>query len=168
MPIGFKNGTGGSIKMAVDAIISAKYPHSFLGINLENNSSIIKTKGNQNCHIILRGGSSGPNYDENSIKNVIDLMEVNNVKPNIMVDCSHGNSQKDYRNQQMVVENILEQINKTKGNKKIKGIMLESNIYEGKQEITSNLNYGVSITDSCISLETTNSIFEYLNNFIKI
>lgn len=168
MPIGFKNGTGGSIKMAVDAIISAKYPHSFLGINLENNSSIIKTKGNQNCHIILRGGSSGPNYDENSIKNVIDLMEVNNVKPNIIVDCSHGNSQKDYRNQQMVVENILEQINKTKGNKKIKGIMLESNIYEGKQEITSNLNYGVSITDSCISLETTNSIFEYLNNFIKI
>jgi 3-deoxy-7-phosphoheptulonate synthase len=166
MPIGFKNGTGGSIKLAVDAILSSRYPHTFLGINLENNSSIIKTNGNKNTHIILRGGSNGPNYDAQSVQNVSELMLNSNLNPNIIIDCSHANSNKDFRNQPKVAENVGYQI--LSGNKFIKGVMIESNINEGNQDISTNMLYGVSVTDSCISLETTDMVLSNLSNCVKI
>ena len=166
MPIGFKNGTGGSIKIAVDALLSSRYPHTFLGINLENNSSIIKTKGNKNTHIILRGGTTGTNYDSISISNVTDLLIKQNLNPSIIVDCSHANSNKNFRNQPFVAENVGIQI--LGGNTNIKGVMIESNINEGKQEISNNMKYGISVTDGCISLSTTDLVLSNLSNCVKI
>lgn len=162
MPIGFKNSTNGNINKAIDAIISCKNEHTFLGINNNSNSSIIKTKGNKHGHIILRGGDNMTNYDEDSVLNCYNSMKIKNIKPNIIIDCSHGNSQKDYRKQPLVIENICGQLKKNK--KYIKGVMIESNINEGKQNINGKLKYGVSITDSCISLETTREVIENLYN----
>ena len=160
MPIGFKNSTNGNIHKAIDAIISCKYEHTFLGINQNNNSSIIKTKGNKYGHIILRGGDNMTNYDEDSVYNCYISMKKKNIKPNIIIDCSHGNSQKDYKKQPLVIENICSQLKKNK--RYIKGVMIESNINEGNQNISDNLKYGVSITDSCISLETTEEVLQKL------
>lgn len=162
MPIGFKNTTSGSIKIAIDAIKSGKNCHTFLGINEDGNASIIKTNGNDNCHIILRGGNGKTNYDEESIISTYEEMEKNGVKPNIIVDCSHGNSNKDYRNQPKVVRNIIEQLKKSR--KYIKGIMIESNIFEGNQKISDNMKYGVSVTDSCISFENSELLLDELYN----
>ena len=164
MPIGFKNGTSGNIQIAVDAVKSSRHEHTFLGINMENNSCIIKTKGNQDTHIILRGGNSGPNYEEYHIRKLEQDLINNNINSAVIVDCSHGNSMKQYQRQELVAENIGNQINK--GNNIIKGIMIESNINEGKQTISNNLKYGVSVTDGCVSLSQTNEI---LNNlFLKL
>jgi 3-deoxy-7-phosphoheptulonate synthase len=162
MPIGFKNSTNGNINKAIDAIISCKYEHTFLGINQDNNSSIIKTRGNKYGHIILRGGDNMTNYDEKSVYNCYTSMKTKNIKPNIIIDCSHGNSQKDYKKQPLVIENICSQLKKNK--KYIKGVMIESNINEGNQNISNNLKYGVSVTDSCVSLETTEELLQNLYN----
>ena len=162
MPIGFKNTTDGSTKRAIDGILSASNKHTFLGINDNNNSSIIKTRGNKYCHIILRGGQNKTNYDFDSIHSCYQDMIKNNITPNIIVDCSHGNSNKDYRNQPKVIENICMQLKESR--KYIKGIMIESNINEGKQNISENMKYGVSVTDSCISLETTDFVLQQLYN----
>jgi 3-deoxy-7-phosphoheptulonate synthase len=160
MPIGFKNSTNGNINKAIDAIISCKNEHTFLGIDQNNIPSIIKTKGNKYGHIILRGGDNMTNYDEESVLNCYTEMKSKNITPNIMIDCSHGNSQKDYKKQPFVIENVCNQLRKNK--KYIKGVMIESNINEGKQEISNNLKYGVSITDSCISLKTTRTVLQNL------
>lgn len=163
MPIGFKNGTSGNIQIAIDAVKSSRHEHTFLGINMENNSCIIKTKGNSDSHIILRGGRDGPNYEDHHITKLEQDLINNKVESAVIVDCSHGNSLKQFQRQEIVAENIGEQIKK--GNKIIKGIMLESNINEGKQNITKKLKYGVSVTDGCISINKTNEI---LNNlFLK-
>ena len=164
MPIGFKNGTSGNIQIAIDAVKSSRHEHTFLGINMENNSCIIKTKGNNDAHIILRGGRDGPNYDENHIRNLEHKLIENSVNSGVIVDCSHGNSLKQYQRQELVAEDIGNQLKKNY--KIIKGIMIESNINEGRQDISSNLRYGVSVTDGCISLDKTNEI---LNNlFLKL
>ena len=163
MPIGFKNGTSGNTQIAIDAVKSSRYPHTFLGINLDSNSCIIKTKGNNYTHIILRGGRDGPNYYKENINDLINKLRENNF-PNtgIIVDCSHGNSQKQYKNQEIVVENVGNQI--LDGNKQIKGIMIESNINEGNQAISDKMKYGVSVTDSCISIQKTDEILNNLFN----
>lgn len=160
VPIGFKNSTNGNVNKAIDAIISCKHEHTFLGINNDSNSSIIKTRGNKYGHIILRGGDNMTNYDEESIFNCYTSLKMKNIIPNIIVDCSHGNSQKDYRKQPLVIENICGQLRKNK--KYIRGVMIESNINEGKQDISDNLKYGISVTDSCISLETTREVLQNL------
>ena len=164
MPIGFKNGTSGNTQIAIDAVKSSRHKHTFLGINMDNNSCIVKTNGNPDTHIILRGGRDGPNYEEENIKKLEDDLLKNSINSAVIVDCSHGNSLKQYQRQEMVAENIGNQV--MNGNKLIKGIMLESNINEGKQNITNKLKYGVSVTDGCVSIIKTNEI---LNNlFLKL
>lgn len=158
MPIGFKNGTGGSLQIAIDGMVAASSPHAFLGIDLSGNASIIHTKGNSANHLILRGGSKGPNYDESSVSDAVELIEKSGLQPSVVIDCSHANSNKDHKRQPMVLKNVMEQ--KTKGNKAIIGIMLESHINEGNQGLVnpSSLKYGVSITDACINWSTTEKL----------
>ncbi|CAA3708471.1 Phospho-2-dehydro-3-deoxyheptonate aldolase, Tyr-sensitive [Candidatus Portiera aleyrodidarum] len=154
-PIGFKNGTDGNIEIAIDAIKTAENKHFHIGIDQTGRISIIKTKGNLNTHLILRGGNNGPNYYKNNINLYCQLMTRKGIKNKIMVDCSHSNSGKNPDNQERVLENIIEQ--RISGNKSLIGIMLESNINSGSQHLSNNLKYGVSITDGCLSwLETEN------------
>lgn len=158
MPVGFKNGTDGNIQVAVNALKSAKTPHNFLGINQKGQVSVFQTRGNAHGHVILRGGNQ-PNFDAENIQLVEEQLKAANLSPRIVVDCSHGNTNKDYRLQSMVFENIIQQI--VDGNNSIVGMMLESNLYEGSQVITGNredLKYGVSVTDKCISWEETERI----------
>jgi len=155
MPVGFKNGTGGSKKLAADAVLSAQYPHCFMGITNDGQAAICWTRGNHHCHIILRGGSKGPNYSSDDIEEAKELLRKNKVPQNIMIDCSHGNSYKDYRNQPKVLREIIKQ-----NRKNIIGFMLESNLKEGNQKLISGIKpaYGISITDSCMSIETTEEL----------
>jgi 3-deoxy-7-phosphoheptulonate synthase len=166
MPIGFKNGTGGSICIAAQAITSAKSPHVFLGINEQGTAAIVKTKGNQNCHIILRGGKNGPNYSSEHINETGQILINNNQPPQIMIDCSHGNSQKNHKNQIIVTKSIAEQI--SNNDVRIIGTMIESNINEGKQNITGSMKYGVSITDACINLKDSEIVLNILADAIQI
>ena len=160
MPVGFKNGTKGSIEIAANAIISSRHSHCFLGVTQQGLVAIIKTSGNKDTHIILRGGKDGPNYTEPYIKQTEEILRKSKLEPRIMVDCSHGNSGKDYRNQPKVCRNVCEQIRN--GNFSLMGMMMESNINEGSQKLVfgkcDTLEYGKSITDSCMSFETTEEI----------
>jgi 3-deoxy-7-phosphoheptulonate synthase len=160
MPVGFKNGTDGNIEVAINAMKSAKEPHNFLGINLEGQVSTFKTKGNAYGHIILRGGGGQPNYDAETVKKVEEKLKVANLPPNVVIDCSHGNSNKDYKRQSAVFEDVIGQI--ASGDTSIVGLMLESNLCEGNQPLTgegrAQLKYGVSVTDPCIGWEETEKI----------
>jgi 3-deoxy-7-phosphoheptulonate synthase len=163
MPVGFKNGTGGSIKIARDAILSAKFPHCFMGIGENGAAAICRTKGNNNCHLILRGGSRGPNYTSEYLDESEKLLKENSLSNAIMVDCSHGNSLKNHKNQERVLKYV---INETKNRDSIMGVMIESNINEGKQKLGKELLYGVSITDSCLSFSETSRIIK--NGFLNL
>ena len=168
MPIGFKNGTGGSIKIAVDGIKAASQPHHFLSVTKQGVSGIVKTRGNKSCHIILRGSSNGPNCDSDSINETSKLLQDNDLPGQLMVDCSHGNSLKDYKRQVSVAENLSEQI--TNGSKDIASVMIESNLVEGNQKISSNLSdlvYGQSVTDSCVGLEDTEKILSMFADAVQ-
>lgn len=156
MPVGFKNGTGGSIDIALDGIVSSNNKHCFMGITNDGYPSICRTKGNPDTHIILRGGKNGPNYYEKNLDSLEEDMELRNLNIGYIVDCSHGNSRKDYMNQPKVLDYLIKQ--RVCGRNKMVGIMLESNINEGKQSIKKNLKYGVSITDSCLSFSQTEKI----------
>lgn len=159
MPVGFKNGTDGSVQVALNALESARKPHHFLGINATGQVSIFKTKGNAYGHIILRGGAKQPNFDAANVKIAEEKLKAANLPPKIVIDCSHGNSNKDYKKQSAVFENVIQQI--LEKNSSIVGMMLESNLYEGSQPIPSQLEelkYGVSVTDKCISWEETEKI----------
>ncbi|MBD1893464.1 3-deoxy-7-phosphoheptulonate synthase [Coleofasciculus sp. FACHB-129] len=159
MPVGFKNGTDGSVQVALNALESARKPHHFLGINATGQVSIFKTKGNAYGHIILRGGAKQPNFDAANVKIAEEKLKAANLPPKIVIDCSHGNSNKDYKKQSAVFENVIQQI--VEGNSSIVGMMLESNLYEGNQPIPSQLEelkYGVSVTDKCINWEETERI----------
>jgi 3-deoxy-7-phosphoheptulonate synthase len=158
MPVGFKNGTDGNIQVAVNALKSAKTPHNFLGINQKGQVSVFQTRGNAHGHVILRGGNE-PNFEAENIKLVEEQLKIADLSPRIVVDCSHGNTNKDYRLQSIVFENIIQQI--IDGNNSIVGMMLESNLYEGSQPITGkreDLQYGVSVTDKCINWQETERI----------
>ncbi|MDO8644535.1 MAG: 3-deoxy-7-phosphoheptulonate synthase [bacterium] len=161
MPVGFKNGTDGNIQTAINAMKSALTPHHFLGVDPLGRTSIYKTRGNKNIHIVLRGGPQ-PNYDPKSLADCSAALQKAGLCDKIMIDCSHGNSNKDHRNQPLVFKNVLEQIRK--GNSAVMGFMIESNLYEGNQPLPehfkdlSQLQYGVSITDKCIDWKTTEEL----------
>ncbi len=159
MPVGFKNGTDGSIQVALDALQSAIKPHNFLGINQMGQVSIFETTGNPYSHIILRGGGGKPNFDAMSVKIAEEKFKEVNLPARIVIDCSHGNCNKDHRLQSAVFENVIQQI--LDGNQSIVGLMLESHLYEGNQPLSSNLEklkYGVSVTDKCIGWNETEKI----------
>ncbi len=159
MPVGFKNGTEGNVDVAVNAILSAEAKHSFLGMDDEGKVSVVGTTGNPYGHIILRGGNAGPNYSADDVARAANFCKKAGVKPRIIIDCSHANSEKDYRNQAKVWDKVMAQI--VAGSHNIMGLMLESNLSEGNQKIGGGwgeMKYGVSITDSCISWADTKKI----------
>lgn len=159
MPVGFKNGTDGSLQVAIDAMSASKAPHHFLGIDEEGKTCVVKTLGNHTGFLILRGGRSGPNYDAESLEDATNRLSAANVQPRFMVDCSHANSNKDYTKQSVVWNDVIEQ--RIKGNDTIIGLMVESNLNPGNQPMTEDpatLKYGVSITDGCIGWEETESL----------
>src|SRR5690554_1215441 len=156
MPVGFKNGTDGNLGTAINALKSVANSHSFLGINKQGQVAIIRTKGNKYGHVVLRGGSNGPNFNAEHVKACEEDLAKAGLSNNIMIDCSHANSEKDPGKQPAVVENVIEQIKA--GNQSVVGLMIESNIGWGNQKISddkSKLQYGVSITDPCIDWEAT-------------
>ena len=166
MPVGFKNSTQGDISVAVNAILSANGEHSFLGIDGYGAPSVVCTTGNPYTHLVIRGSNTGVNYDSQSVQDIQGMLTEEDLPPNVVIDCSHGNSEKDYSKQPIVFEEILKQIHD--GNDGIVGIMLESNINAGSQKIPSDLTgfdrstleYGVSVTDSCIDWDTTASLLK--------
>ncbi|KAB2642424.1 MAG: 3-deoxy-7-phosphoheptulonate synthase [Verrucomicrobia bacterium] len=163
MPVGFKNGTGGSIQIALDAIQSASHPHHFLSVTKQGVSAIISTAGNASCHLILRGGKAGPNYDQASIDEVETMLRKQELPPYVMVDCSHGNSSKDYRNQPKVARNLCQQL--AAGSRAITAVMIESNLVSGNQPAGSDLSrlvYGQSVTDACINWDSTVEVLDEL------
>ncbi|KAG9007413.1 hypothetical protein FRB94_001283 [Tulasnella sp. JGI-2019a] len=164
-PVGFKNGTDGSLQVATDGMRSASHEHTFLGITEQGLAAIVKTNGNEDVHVILRGGNGGPNYGPEHIFKAATMVSKAGFTPAIIVDCSHGNSKKDYRNQPKVLESVSEQLEG--GELSIVGVMIESNINEGRQDVPPEgptaLKYGVSITDGCVDWETTASMLRRLN-----
>jgi len=163
-PVGFKNGTDGTLGVAIDAIGAVKHPHHFLSVTKPGVVAIVGTMGNEDCFAILRGGTKGTNYDAESIKEAKAALKKAGVRERLMVDCSHGNSLKNHKNQPKVAAVLAEQI--SKGEDAIMGVMIESNINEGNQKVPkegkSGLKYGVSITDACIGWEDTESVLEIL------
>ena len=162
-PIGIKNGTDGGLKAAIDGIQAANHSHVFLGATKEADIAMLKTAGNHDSHIILRGGKN-PNYDQQSVEATLTALREADVNESIMIDASHGNSQKKFKQQIPVIENISEQIKL--GNKNIKGIMIESHLNEGNQKISDNLTYGQSITDACMGWEDTVNCLNKLNDAV--
>ena len=159
MPVGFKNGTDGSFEIALDALASAREPHSFLGIDEAGTTVIIDTRGNPWGHLILRGGRSGPNYDRATIAEGTDALRRRGLSTGLLVDCSHANAKKRHENQALVWRSVIEQ--RTAGNMDLIGLMLESNLHEGNQPLGNNpasLRYGVSITDECIGWDQTEEL----------
>lgn len=157
--VGFKNGTDGGLTVAMNALQSVSNPHRFLGINKDGRVSVIHTRGNAYGHVVLRGGDGKPNYDSVSVNICEKELENSNLPANIMVDCSHANSNKNHELQTLVMENVCNQI--LEDNKSIIGVMIESNIGAGNQKIPndlSDLKYGVSITDACIDWESTEKL----------
>lgn len=157
-PVGIKNGTDGNIQVAINALKTMQHSHHFLGINQEGQCVVLKTKGNQYGHIILRGGIA-PNYDVKSVAECREELKKAKLPENIVIDCSHGNSHKDYKRQPEVFLKCVEQ--RVEGDSSIVGLMLESNLFEGRQDLNgdkSSLKYGVSITDSCIDWPTTEKL----------
>ncbi|MBA0207012.1 MULTISPECIES: 3-deoxy-7-phosphoheptulonate synthase [Pectobacterium] len=158
MPVGFKNGTDGSLGTAINAMRAAAMPHRFVGINQTGQVCLLQTQGNIDGHVILRGGKK-PNYSAQDVAECEKQMQDAGLKPALMIDCSHGNSNKDYRRQPLVVESAIEQIKA--GNRSIIGLMLESHLNEGSQsseQPRSDMRYGVSVTDACISWESTEAL----------
>ena len=163
MAVGFKNGTDGNLDVAINAMKSASMSHRFVGVNQKGQVSVLLTQGNPHGHVILRGGKSS-NYDADSIAMCEAHMIKAKLMPNLMIDCSHGNSNKDYRRQSIVMDEIIEQI--INGNHSIIGAMIESNLFEGNQssdQAPEMLKYGVSVTDACISWETTETLLRRMN-----
>ncbi len=159
VPVGFKNSTNGELTNAVNAIKSASAPASFIGINKDGQTVVLRTTGNDACHLILRGGDKAPNYYEDDVENAKKKLSDAGLNPAIVIDCSHGNSRKNFLRQKRVLRNVIDQV--IWGEKSIRGFMLESNINEGNQSICgdkSTLKYGVSVTDACIGWEETERI----------
>jgi 3-deoxy-7-phosphoheptulonate synthase len=163
MPVGFKNTTDGSVTTAVDAVLAARSPHWFPSVTKQGVSAIFQTTGNESCHVILRGGTrTGPNYGPEHVGDICARLRAKQLHETVMVDCSHGNSEKDHRRQAQVAASISEQL--AAGSWQIFGAMLESHLIEGRQDYTPGrpATYGQSITDACISLEQTEPVLERL------
>ncbi|MBM3969883.1 MAG: 3-deoxy-7-phosphoheptulonate synthase [Planctomycetes bacterium] len=159
MPVGYKNGTDGGLQVAIDAMIAGRTPHAFLGIDGDGHTCVVNTRGNPWGHLILRGGRSGPNYSPEQISAAAAELMAAKLSPRMLVDCSHANSNKDYRNQPNVWREVIAQ--RVAGNQNIIGLMLESNLHPGNQKLTSDpslLTYGVSITDGCIAWNETETL----------
>ena len=163
-PIGIKNGTDGGLKAAIDGIQAANHSHVFLGATKEADIAMLKTAGNNDTHIILRGGIE-PNYDSESVESTLVALREAEVNESIMIDASHGNSQKIFKQQIPVVESICEQM--LNGNNNIKGVMIESHLNEGNQKISESLKYGQSITDACMGWEDTVKCLEMLSSAVE-
>jgi 3-deoxy-7-phosphoheptulonate synthase len=167
MPVGYKNGTDGSFKAAINAISTARISHHFLGINQDGLASIVRTTGNPDGHLVLRGGAAKPNYEAQDIAAAVTALEKEAVNSAIMVDCSHGNSRKDYLKQVTVLDSINQQI--AAGSANIVGVMIESHLVEGNQSIPENgkpVVYGQSVTDACVNWETTHRMLDDLANAV--
>jgi 3-deoxy-7-phosphoheptulonate synthase len=168
-PVGFKNGTDGTLGIAIDAIGAAKHPHHFLSVTKPGVVAIVGTVGNEDCFVILRGGTKGTNYDAKSIAEAKAALEKAGLRQGVMVDCSHGNSLKNHNNQPKVAAVVAEQIEN--GETGIMGVMIESNINEGNQKVSKEgknaLKYGVSITDACIGWDVTVSVLDLLADAVK-
>ncbi len=167
MSVGFKNGTSGSIQMAIDAILAASYHHSFLSVTERGIAAIVTTQGNDDCHIILRGSEDGPNYDAESIQKALSALKDAKLPQRVMVDTSHGNSDKDYKKQPVVAHDVAEQI--AEGNSGIIGVLMESFIEDGKQAFApkDSLVYGKSITDACMGWDMTVPVIKGLAKAAK-
>ncbi|KAL9107095.1 MAG: hypothetical protein Q9227_007961 [Pyrenula ochraceoflavens] len=165
-PVGFKNGTDGTLGVAIDAIGAVRHPHHFLSVTKPGVVAMVGTMGNEDCFVILRGGTRGTNYDAKSIAEAKDALRKKGMPERLMVDCSHGNSEKNHRNQPKVAADLAAQMEK--GETGIMGVMIESNIDEGNQKVPaegkSGLKYGVSITDACIGWEDTERVLDLLSN----
>ncbi|KAI8867843.1 3-deoxy-7-phosphoheptulonate synthase [Ramicandelaber brevisporus] len=169
MPVGFKNGTNGDITIAVQAMIAASSSHVFLGVTKAGISAITKTSGNPDTFVILRGGSKAPNYDAESVSSTVAQLEKAKVTPRVVIDCSHGNSNKDHRNQPKVNADVAAQV--ANGSAGIIGVMIESNLVEGRQDVPptgpQELIYGKSITDACIDWATTEKMLDELASAVR-
>jgi 3-deoxy-7-phosphoheptulonate synthase len=156
MPVGFKNGTDGHLDSAINAMLATRQQHRFLGINLEGLASIVTTTGNPDTHLVLRGGKRGPNYDAVHVHKAAEELKHQGCNPRLMVDCSHGNAQKDYNRQTLVCHELADQIRI--GSPYLMGVMIESHLVAGKQALASDLSgllYGQSVTDGCVDFATT-------------
>ena len=168
MAVGFKNGTGGGLQMAIDAVRAASHPHSFLGVTEQGLAGIVVTTGNAQCHVILRGGRQGPNYDATHVQRFLAMLRDQRLRPRVMIDCSHDNSGKDHLKQPLVTRDIAAQIGA--GERGIVGVMIESFLLEGRQDLPKTegavdreqLVYGQSITDACVGWETTTALLREL------
>jgi len=165
-PVGFKNGTDGNVRIAVDAIKAASQPHHFLSVTKGGHSAIVSTGGNEDCHIILRGGKA-PNYDAQSVDAACLTLETSGVNPRLMIDASHANSNKDYARQPQVLADVGEQI--SQGNTRIFGVMVESHLVGGRQDLVAGqpLTYGQSITDGCIDWDTSVQVLDALAQAVR-
>ena len=165
-PVGFKNGTDGNIKIAVDAIKAASQPHHFLSVTKGGHSAIVSTAGNDDCHVILRGGKQ-PNYDAAHVEETSTVLAKSGLRPRIMIDSSHANSNKDYRNQPAVIDDVARQVEG--GDERLFGVMIESHLVEGRQdhEPGKPLVYGQSITDGCVAWDASVQMLERLANAVK-
>ncbi len=165
MPIGFKNGTTGCVQIAVDGIVSSAHPHCFLSVTKQGVSAIVSTSGNDSCHVILRGSTQGTNYSNEHVKQVWEVQQKANISNRIMIDCSHGNSHKQWQEQANVAADIAQQL--AAGEDNIGAVMIESNINSGNQKCVQPLQYGVSITDACVDWDGTLSILDTLAEGVR-
>lgn len=167
MPVGFKNGTSGDIQIAIDAISAASWPHHFMSVTEQGHAAIVETRGNRDTHVILRGGRSGPNFDEASVESVLGLLANANLQPSVMIDASHGNSSKDYRRQPLVAHEVARQI--AAGQTGITGVMLESFLVDGRQELdwSADMVYGQSVTDSCMGWDMLLPVLDELAEAVR-
>jgi len=165
-PVGFKNGTDSGVRIAIDAIKTASSPHHFLSVTKEGQSAIFSTTGNEDCHVILRGGKT-PNYDAKNVNDACEKLAAAGLKPILMIDCSHGNSSKNYLRQKDVAQDIAAQL--SAGDKRIIGVMLESHLNEGRQDHAPgcDLEYGKSITDACLGWDDTVQLLEILAEAVR-
>jgi len=167
MPVGFKNGTDGGVQIAIDAIRAAAHPHRFIGVTEQGLAGIVSTTGNVDCHVILRGGSTGPNYDAIHVQKTLAALRDAGLPPRLMVDASHGNSEKDHQRQPAVVRDVAGQI--AQGELGIIGMMLESFLVDGRQDLgdPARLMYGQSITDACMGWEATVPVLRELAEAVR-
>jgi 3-deoxy-7-phosphoheptulonate synthase len=167
MPVGFKNGTGGDVQMAVDAMNAAAYPHQFMSVTEQGLAAIVVTRGNRDTHVILRGGRGGPNYDAENVQRALAALGAGGLPPRVMIDTSHGNSGKDFRRQPVVASAIVEQV--AAGEPGIIGVMLESFLVDGRQDFTdrTRLTVGQSITDACMGWDMTVPVLRQLASAVR-